>query len=275
MARVVYFGGRMERPKKMPEVKPLNKMLMSVVMMTRNEAHNIKACLESLQDFDEVIVVDNGSSDETCAIVELFPNARLLLSDWKGYGGTRQVGVDAATHDWIFWFDADERMTPELMRELQSALTHASPTTVLSIPRRNFFVGHEIRGCGWSSDRVSRVFNRKTTRFDDKAVHEGLTAQEKLRIVQLQNVLLHYSYQSVRQFFRKNLNYALLAADEHARVGRSVRSWQLFLRPLWEFFRTFFLKQGFRDGLRGLIICFGSATYVFVRDSVRYFEAHE
>jgi (heptosyl)LPS beta-1,4-glucosyltransferase len=259
----------------MPEALLENRIPLSVVMMTRNEAHNIKACLESLQDYAEIIVVDNGSTDETCEIVNSFANARLILSPWKGYGGTRQVGVDAATQNWILWLDADERMTPELKSEIDKALANASASTVLSIPRRNFFLGQHIRGCGWSPDRVVRVFNRVQTRFNDKTVHEGLVTQGEQRVVQLDNALVHYSYRTIRQFFQKNLNYALLAADERARVGRDISLWQLIMRPAWEFFRAYVLKLGIRDGIRGFVICLGGAAYVFTRDSIRYFESRK
>ncbi|MBM3380974.1 MAG: glycosyltransferase family 2 protein [Betaproteobacteria bacterium] len=245
---------------------------ITVVMMTRNEAHNIKACLESLKDYSEVIVVDNGSTDETCEIIKSFSNTRLILSPWKGYGGTRQVGVDAAAHDWILWFDADERMTPELTLEIQEHLNNSPAAAVFSIPRRNFFLGQEIRGCGWSPDRVLRVFNRSLTRFDDKTVHEGLSTEGERKTVELKNAIVHYSYRTIRQFFQKNQNYAFLAADERARIGRKMSAWQLLLRPVWEFIRAYILKAGFRDGIRGLVICLGGAAYVFTRDSTRYFE---
>ncbi|MEN9529954.1 MAG: hypothetical protein RI932_1827 [Pseudomonadota bacterium] len=259
----------------MPEAPTNGGMPVSVVMMTRNEAHNIKACLESLRDFSEIIVVDNGSTDATCAIVEAFSNSRLIISPWKGYGGTRQVGVDAAKHDWILWFDADERMTPELALEIQCALADAPPSAVLSFPRRNFFLGKHIRGCGWSPDRVVRVFNRSLSRFDDKTVHEGLLTQGERKLIELKHAIVHYSYRTIRQYFQKNIHYALLAADERVRIGRTVAAWQILLRPAWEFFRAYILKQGFQDGIRGLVISLGGAAYVFTRDSICYFESKQ
>lgn len=240
---------------------------VSVVMITRNEATNMTACLESLKDFEEIIVVDNGSSDATIDIASTFPNVRVLKSEWKGYGATRQLGVDAARHNWILWMDADERMTPALREEILVTLAHSPTNSILSIPRRNFFVGKEIHGCGWSPDRVLRVFNRENTSFDDKKVHEGLHSKSQRDVVRLNQALIHFSYVSIQQFFEKNNRYALLAADERIRLGRKVYIPEVILRPLWEFFRAYILKLGFRDGLRGLIISLGSAIYVLIRDA--------
>ncbi|MEN9826468.1 MAG: hypothetical protein RI953_2213 [Pseudomonadota bacterium] len=240
---------------------------VSVVIMTRDEAHNIEACLKSLSEFSEIIVVDNGSQDKTCEIIKRFSNTKLILSEWKGYGGTRQVGVDAASNDWILWFDADERMTPELALEIRDGLKDASEACIFSFPRRNFFLGRAIRGCGWSPDHVRRIFNRKYSRFDNKTVHEGIASNGPVVTRVLKQPIIHYSYTSLKQFFEKNSRYALLAGAERRRIGRRVRPVELFLRPIWEFFRCYVLKRGFMDGLRGLVICFGSAIYVFSRDA--------
>ncbi len=240
---------------------------VSVVMISRNEANNIAACCESLKDFSEIILVDNGSTDETVKIAQSYSNVRVLLSEWKGYGGTRQIGVNAACHDWILWMDADERMTSDLQSEILSALAAASSQTVFSIPRQNYFLGRRIYGCGWSPDRVTRVFNRTQTQFDDKIVHEGLVSKSQRRDVSLNNRLTHYTYVSLQQFFEKNLRYALLAAEERVRLERKVYFAGLLVRPLWEFFRSYVLKLGFLDGVHGIVISGGSAIYVFCRDS--------
>lgn len=251
----------------MPTAARSHSPQISVILITRNEAHNIKACLESLSDFNEIIVVDNGSSDETCTLVHSFTNAKLIESEWKGYGGTRQIAVDAASNDWILWIDADERITPDLANEIKKAVAEAHEATVLMIPRMNYFLGEHIRGCGWSPDYVTRVFNRRFCRFDEKTVHEGLVSKEPMRRVHLHSPLIHYSYTTLKQFFDKNSRYAQLAGAERQRRGRRVFSVELFVRPVWEFFRCYILKRGFVDGLRGLVICFGSAIYVFSRDA--------
>lgn len=240
---------------------------VSVVMIARNEEFHIADCLKSLAAYEEVIVVDNGSTDKTCQIVEKFPNTKLLHSEWKGYGGTRQVGVEAATHDWIFWIDPDERVTAELINEIQRTLERAKTSDVLSLPRKNFFLGQHIRGCGWSPDRVTRIFNRRFCRFNDALVHEKLISDSPTENIELKHALIHYSYTTLRQFFEKNMRYAELAGQERLRLGRRVHAFELFARPAWEFFRCFVLKRGFLDGLRGVVICFGSAVYVFSRDA--------
>lgn len=248
-----------------------SKLQMTVVIIARNEAHNIEACLSTLTRFDEILVLDNGSTDGTIERANAFNNTRVIATPWKGYGPTRQMGVDAAKHDWILWLDADERLTPELESEVILQLNSASTESVFSIPRKNYFLGKHIRGCGWAPDRVLRVFNRKQTRFDTKDVHEGLVSASERRLVKLEQPLTHYSYISIKQFFEKNLRYALLAGEERFKKNRKVSAWELALRPVWEFFRCYILKRGFLDGLHGLAISGGSAVYVFVRDTTCFF----
>lgn len=251
----------------MASIERAESHMLSVVIMTRNEQSNIADCLSSLSSFAEVIVVDNGSTDDTISIVNKFANARLITSPWKGFGATRQVGVDAAIHDWILWLDADERMNDELSQEITRHLRTEDLSQVMSFPRRNFFLGQHIRGCGWSPDRVTRVFNRRYCRFNEKNVHEGIEASGPLQVTKLNQPINHYSYTSLRQYFEKNARYAELASKERCRTQRKVFAFELFTRPIWEFFRRYVLKRGFTDGLRGLVISFGCAYYVFARDA--------
>lgn len=248
---------------------------VSVVVITRNEEHHIEACIRSLQDFSQIVIVDNGSTDATIALASPFSNVTVLCSEWKGYGATRQVGVDAAQHDWILWMDADERMSAELVDEIKEHLSTAEAHFVFTLPRRNYFLGQHIRGCGWSPDRVTRLFHRGHSRFDEKIVHEGLEGKTQRKVILLTHPIEHYSYLNAKQFFEKNLRYALLAADERRRLQRRVSAVTLVLRPVWEFFSSFILKRGFLDGLRGFVISAGAAAYVFYRDTLVYFDRSE
>jgi glycosyltransferase involved in cell wall biosynthesis len=252
----------------------VNRISATAVIITKNEECTLSACLKSLSEFDEIIVVDNGSSDATLTIAKEFTNVRIMTTQWLGYGPTRQLGADAAKNEWIFWIDADERLSKELSSEILTQLADASRNNVLAMKRHNYFLGRRIRGCGWSPDWVVRLFHRQHAQFNTKTVHEGLTGYHTTDVIQLRTPLIHFSYRNIRQFFEKNLRYAGLAAVERSRTGRSVEFWQIPLRTAWEFFRNYVFRRGIFDGIPGFFICVGSAIYVFTRDTICYLEAN-
>lgn len=251
----------------------MDHIAATAVVITKNEESTISNCLASLHEFDEVVVVDNGSEDATVALATEFRNVKVIESEWLGYGPTRQLGVSAAKNDWIFWIDADERLSEQLSQEIQTRLAAASRNNVFALKRHNYFLGKRIRGCGWSPDWVVRIFHKEHVEFNAKTVHEGLTGYQPSDVVRAHSPLIHFSYRSIRQFFEKNLRYASLAASERARTGRKVHFWQIPIRTAWEFFRNYLLRRGIFDGISGFIICAGSAMYVFTRDAICYFEA--
>jgi (heptosyl)LPS beta-1,4-glucosyltransferase len=246
---------------------PTGPLPVSVVIITRDEARNIEACLRTLDGFDEVIVVDNGSRDGTPELAARFPNVRVLRTEWLGYGRTKQLGVEAARNEWILWLDADERMNPALGEEIARRVAGASASDVFTVARRNHFLGRWIRGCGWYPDRVTRLFHRGRAGFDEKAVHEGLRLDAAHVLVPLRAEIVHFSYVSLRQFCEKNVRYAFLAARERRRQGRKVTAVELLLRPPLEFLRSYVLRGGIRDGLHGVVISGGAAFYVLIRDA--------
>lgn len=253
----------------------LTKLSATAVVITKNEERSIAACLQSLSALDEVLVVDNGSSDATLSIAAGFSNVKIIETKWLGYGATRQHGVEQARNDWILWIDADERLSAELTTELQAILAVASVNTVVALRRNNHFLGQPIFGCGWSPDWVTRLFHRQHAAFDLKTVHEGLTGYKSSDVTRAQAPLIHFSYSNARQFFEKNIKYAFLAAEERKRHNRAVGFWQLPARPIWEFFRNYVLRRGIFDGRAGFIICIGSAMYVFTRDVLCYLDAKQ
>lgn len=251
------------------------KLAATAVVITKNEELSIAACLQSLSALDEVLVVDNGSSDATLSIAANFTNVKIVETEWLGYGATRQRGVEQARNDWILWIDADERLSAGLTKELHAILSVASSQTVVALRRKNHFLGQPIFGCGWSPDWVTRLFHRQHASFDLKQVHEGLTGYKPHDVTKAREPLIHFSYSTARQFFEKNIKYAFLAAEERKRQHRQVRFWQLPVRPVWEFFRNYVLRRGIFDGRAGFIICFGSAMYVFTRDVLCYLDSRQ
>ena len=138
-------------------------------MLTRNSAAYLGECLGALEAFAEVVIVDNGSTDDTLAIASGFSNVTLYEHPFIGFGPLKNIAVDKASNDWILSVDSDEIVTPELADEILGLNLNFS--TIYAMRRDNYYHRRLIRGCGWQNDQVQRLFYRKSTRYDEKAVH--------------------------------------------------------------------------------------------------------
>ncbi|HEX5364145.1 MAG TPA: glycosyltransferase family 2 protein [Gallionella sp.] len=222
--------------------------LLSVVLITKNEAANIRACLESVAWADEIIVVDSGSTDDTVAICREFTPHVFVHADWQGFGIQKNLALDHASKDWILSLDADERVTPELRAQLINAMTEG-PYDGFYLPRLSQFCGKFIRHSGWHPDYVLRLFKRGAARFSDDLVHESVQLQGPTG--KLTSPLLHYSYLTKDDVERKVAHYSDSAAQQMLRAGKRATSVDAPLRGGWAFLRTYFLRLGFLDGLAG------------------------
>lgn len=237
--------------------------ILSVVVLTLNEEANIGPCLESVRWADELLVLDSGSTDRTQAIARDY-TPHILQVEWKGYGGTRNLGLDRARGDWILWLDADERVPEELGREIRAVVAGGgTDAAAYDVARRAYFLGKWIRHCGWYPGRVTRLFRRGSARFNDARVHEQLVVEG--RVEPLRNDLLHYTDPDLEHYFRKFNRYTTLAAEELHAAGRKAGAWDLSVRPLFAFLKMYLLRLGVLDGLHGFILCVLSAAYVFTK----------
>jgi glycosyltransferase involved in cell wall biosynthesis len=235
---------------------------VSVIVITRNEERNIAACLQSVAWARERVVVDSGSTDATLAIAREF-NGKVFSLPWQGYGAMKNAALAHCTQPWVLWLDADERVPPALAAEIQSLLAGAPDAAAYQVARRAYFLGQWIRHCGWYPGYVTRLFRRAGARFNTKPVHEELLVPGAVR--RLHNDLLHFTDDTLEHYFHKFNTYTSLAADEIVRAGGSARWRDLLVRPPFTFFRMYFLRAGFLDGVRGAILCALSAFYVFVK----------
>jgi glycosyltransferase involved in cell wall biosynthesis len=220
---------------------------LSVILITRNEAHNIRACLESVAWADEIIVVDSGSTDNTVAICREF-TPHVYAHDWQGFGRQKNRALDYATKDWVLSLDADERITRELRSRIEAAISEAKYDGMY-LPRLSQFCGKFIRHSGWYPDYVLRLFRRGSGRFSDDLVHETLLLNGKAG--KLGSPLLHYSYRDTDDVERKVEQYAAAAARQMYDRGRTVTPLDAPLRAGWAFVRTYLLRLGFLDGAAG------------------------
>lgn len=247
---------------------------LSVTVITKDEAHNIEACLRSVKFADQIVVLDSGSTDGTVEIARSIGAEVGISPDWQGFGVQKNRALDGATGDWVLSLDADERVTPELAHEIQAQLSQAQisgQSVAFTIPRLTQFCGVWIRHCGWTPDYVLRLFKRGEARFSNDLVHEKLQLiRADLLIVRLKNPLLHYSYPTPDHYWRKLQRYSQdWARQRHAR-GQKATITRAALSAVTAFMRSYVFQLGFLDGAMGFAVCTMQAQSAFGK----YFELY-
>lgn len=235
---------------------------LSVIVITKNEAANIRACLESVSWADEIIVVDSGSQDDTVAICREF-TPHVYSHDWPGFGPQKNRALGYATKDWVLSLDADERVTPELRREIEEILSRKDLIAAYDIPRLSSYCGRFMRHSGWHPDFVTRLFRRGSARFSDDLVHERLLVEGQT--AQLGGMLLHHAYDDLEQVLRKLDHYSSAGAQMMHQRGRQATLSGAVLRGLWSFVRTYFFRAGFLDGREGFMLAVSNAEGTYYR----------
>ena len=240
---------------------------ISSIIIAKNEAHNIKRCIESqLECIDDIVVlVDITSTDGTYEIVSSYEKVVCEKVEWHGYSKTKQLAVEKTQNDWILWIDADEEVTAELSYELNGLKNSEPDSSALQVARRAYFLGKWIKHSGWYPSYVVRLFNKQKAGFNDNKVHEGLDVNGK--IGRLKNDLNHYTDPNIKHYFDKFNRYTTLAADELNFEGKRASLKDLLIRPIFLFVKMYILRKGFLDGVHGFILAVFSSTYVFTKYS--------
>jgi glycosyltransferase involved in cell wall biosynthesis len=222
---------------------------LSAVIITRNAAHLLAACLDSLAFVDEVVVVDSGSTDGTAELAAS-RGARVVQCEWKGYGRQKQFAVEQAKNDWVLCVDSDERISPELQESIRSALA-APQTPVYRMARRNRFLGRWLAHGEGYPDWSPRLFNRMNARWSEDLVHEKVLYA--VTPGTLRGDLMHDSYDDLATYLDRQNRYTTLAARQAYEQGRSAGWFHLLLSPVVRFFKFYVLRLGFLDGMPGLL----------------------
>ncbi|HET6720856.1 MAG TPA: glycosyltransferase family 2 protein, partial [Rhodocyclaceae bacterium] len=228
---------------------------LSVAVITKNEASRLAACLASVAGLaDEVVVVDSGSSDGTVALAEAL-GARVIVTDWPGFGVQKNRAVAACRNDWVLCLDADERLSPELAASLR-ALFAASPQqrparVAYQFARCNHFLGRYLRHGEGYPDWSLRLFDRRAARWSEDPVHE--TVRTDGPVGRLTGDLIHDSADRLENYLAKQNRYTSLAAQDTRRQAVAGLALRMITSPLLRFVKFYFLRRGFLDGLPGLI----------------------
>jgi glycosyltransferase involved in cell wall biosynthesis len=234
--------------------------MISATILAKNGKKHIEEVLSSLQFLDEVVLLDNGSTDGTTEIAAKFANVKIYTQEgFEGFGKAHQAMEALANNDWILSIDADEVVSQALADEILSE--PLDEQTVYKIRFDNYYMGQHIKGCGWSPDYKYRLYNRKVTGFDDREVHENIKLGG-LKIKELKASAKHYSFDSAADFLRKIQNYSELYAKEYRGKKSSSPSKALF-RSIFAFFKSYILQKGCLDGYGGFIVSCYSAQWVF------------
>jgi glycosyltransferase involved in cell wall biosynthesis len=230
---------------------------ITAVIAAHDESANIEACIASVEWAREIIVVENDSTDDTVALARA-AGANVISPQFTTIGAARNHAIDRAATEWILVIDADERCTPELAAEISRIVKENPGADAFRIPRRNFFLGREIRHGGWGSDAPVRLFKRKL-RYNANLVHEHVDVTGKTG--ELRSSLVHNPYNSLDQYFEKFERYSRWWADQNYARGRRASAGEVFVKPPARFIKTYFLRGGFRDGAQGLVLaCLAAAS---------------
>ena len=238
-------------------------MSLSVIVIAKNEATVIRRCLESVAWADEIIVLDSGSTDATVKICRECKARVEATADWPGFGVQKNRVLALATGDWVLSIDADEWVTEGLRAEIQAAMAMPRAHSAFRMPRLSSYCGRFMRHSGWWPDHVTRLFRRGQARFSDSLVHESLIVESAVGT--LQAPLMHESYRDLEQVLAKVNAYSSAGAAMARQQGRRASLGGAVLRGLWSFFRTYFLRAGFLDGRKGLMLAISNAETSYYR----------
>ncbi|MCC6363245.1 MAG: glycosyltransferase family 2 protein [Bryobacterales bacterium] len=237
-------------------------MKISATIIARDEERNIARAIESLRCCDEIVVVDSGSIDRTMEIAREL-GARVIESPWRGYAGQKNYATEQARYDWILSIDADEALSESLEADIWLLKKNGPEYDAYTMPRLAQYLGKWILHSGWYPDRKIRLYRRDKACWTGEYVHESVTVTGTLG--HLDSNLLHYTCQSFTEHLRTMDRYTTLAAEEVVARGRNITWRHLLLDPMWTFFRTYFVRRGYLDGMEGMAIAYMAMLYSFLK----------
>lgn len=237
----------------------MNKL--SLFMTVKNEAKNLPVCLESVRGVcDEIIVVDDNSTDDTVAVAERY-GAKIFRRTLDSFTLQKGFALAQASGEWALSLDADEYLTEPLKKEI-SEMINSTDKNAFLIPRDNSFLGRPLKHMGMSGQMILRLCRREGAKYVGGKVHESLEAPLPHGV--LKSPIMHVPYVSIEQYFEKFNKYTTLGAESMSERGKKFSRLQI-LRPPWEFFRLYILRGGFLDGLEGFVWAWLSAQASFIK----------
>lgn len=234
---------------------------LSITIITKNEAGNISECVRSARFADEVVVVDCGSTDDTVALARA-EGAQVHVMDWAGDGPQKNRAIDFATGDWFLSLDADERISPELAREVRAAIERED-IVGYRIPRLSMYAGRFMHHGGWRPDYVWRLARRGRARWTDTQMHASMKVDGATGT--LRESIIHYSFRNMESVVEKLNRYSTAGARDMHAAGRKGSLGRAVAHGLWAFLRTYVFRLGFLDGRFGFMLAVSNAEGTYYR----------
>jgi glycosyltransferase involved in cell wall biosynthesis len=237
--------------------------MLSAVIITKNESSNIEDCLRSLAFANQRVVLDGGSTDQTCEIAQRLGAEVFVNSDWQGFGVQKNRAIAHATHEWVLVVDADERVSPALASEILSVVQQNSGPDAYYLPRCTLFYGLKVKYGGFEPDHGSvRLFRRQRFCFNEALVHEKIDLKSK-SAGHIKEHLIHLSYVDPDVYLKKLAAYSKLAAEDMFQRGKRANAYAPFIHAVAAFFKSFIWKRGLLDGSAGLLIASMHAEHTY------------
>ncbi len=236
---------------------------ISAVLITRDEERDLPDALRSLAFCDEIVVVDAGSQDRTREVAEQAGARVIVNAPWPGFVAQRNLGLDAARHDWVLALDADERVTPALRAEIEALRARGFERAGYRVPRVSFYLGRWIRATDWYPDPQLRLFDRRRGRWEGGLVHESVRVRGD--VGRLRGDLEHHPYADVAEHLQRIDRYTTLWARQEHDAGRRSGVLRALLAAEWSLLRNYVLRGGVALGRAGLIVSLLNAHYTLVK----------
>ncbi|MEJ1397872.1 MAG: glycosyltransferase family 2 protein [Candidatus Sedimenticola sp. (ex Thyasira tokunagai)] len=246
----------------------MDKLPLSVFIIAKNEARCIGEVIDSVRELaDEVIVVDSGSSDDTCDIAEA-RGARVLFNEWPGYGQQKRFAEERCRNRWLLNLDADEVLSVELQQEISSLFATGAPSLPMyRIKVTSVYAFHRQPRFLSEYNSVIRLYDSEVARFPDHPTWDAITPERESDVGQLQALCLHYSSPNVGHYVDKFNRYTSLQADEQ----RLKPYWILVLRLLFafpfDFLKAYLFKRHITGGLYGFVLAMSRAYSRFLKNA--------
>jgi glycosyltransferase involved in cell wall biosynthesis len=244
-------------------MKKTGTVPISVYVITKNEIRRIERALASVAGWaDEIVVVDSGSDDGTLDVVRKFTD-RVYHRDFEGFGQQYAYAHGLTKNAWVMYIDGDEEVSPGLRDEIIGLFKDGDPCADgYTAPRETFYLGRWIKHGGWYPDYIHRIYRRSKGTWE-KGLHPKLNIDGKMG--RLRQPFLHYNYRDISHQIMTVDRYSTIASRERVDHGKGTSPANLLLNPPFRFFRDYFLRRGFLDGMPGFIIAVTTAYYVFVK----------
>jgi glycosyltransferase involved in cell wall biosynthesis len=254
-------------------VVPSAQLPLTVVVVAKNEAHNLPRCLASVRGWvAEIVVALNATTDDSAALAQCH-GARVEHLPWRGYRDTKNAALALASHDWVLSLDADEEVSPALRENLAAFFARPDREQFAGarFPRKVWFIDRWITHGDWYPDHSLRLFRRDRARWGgDEFVHEKIECDGP--VATLRGDLHHYSFPTLSSHVAKINPFADLFVRQQQARGRKFSIAAAVTRPAWRFVRAYVFKLGFLDGFPGFYIAWATAFGAFVRYSRLYEE---